>query len=586
MLSYEIVQQKLSTDPARAFSLNRLPLFFRMVAVALGGLHTWAAMTRHSMNADGISYLDIGDAYMRGDWQMAINSVWSPLYSWILGPVIYYLKPSMPWEFPLVQLVNLAIYLAALTCFDYFWRGLRSYHRSHISGSANSLAGLPEWMWVSLGYGLFIWSSLNLIEIWAVTPDMLMAGLVYLAAGLLARIRCGNTTWPVFVSLGVVLGLGFLAKAIMFPLAFVILLFTFFMAGNLKQALVKTLAALFIFLLVSGPFIALISAARGEFTFSDAGKVTYVRHVAGLSHPHWQGPASGPGAPEHPSRRVFNAPPVYEFGQPIGGTYPIAYDPYYWVKGAAAAFSLEKQAITMIASGLFYFDLFFRQEGVVLAGVFVLYLLGFRRPASAVDLVRKYGLALLAVVAFGMYGLVLVEGRYIGVFVVLFWGDLLANTRPAEIGLAQKLTAFLGAAMIVFMLATIAAFNLEGLFILAGHTRATGSASGATPPPAWPGEVAEELHRLGVQPGDRVGVIGYAFDSFWARLARVKIVAELVDVDADPFWVGDPALQAGVIRAFAGAGARAIVAEHVPGYARLAGWRQVGNSNFYIHLIQ
>jgi hypothetical protein len=28
--------------------------------------------------ADGISYLDIGDAYWRGDWHMAINAFWSP----------------------------------------------------------------------------------------------------------------------------------------------------------------------------------------------------------------------------------------------------------------------------------------------------------------------------------------------------------------------------------------------------------------------------------------------------------------------------------------------------------------------------
>lgn len=42
---------------------------FRLLALVLGGLHTWAAVVSHSMNSDGIDYLDIGDAYMPGDWQ-------------------------------------------------------------------------------------------------------------------------------------------------------------------------------------------------------------------------------------------------------------------------------------------------------------------------------------------------------------------------------------------------------------------------------------------------------------------------------------------------------------------------------------
>ena len=35
---------------------------FRFTAVVLGLLHTYAAIKSQSMNADGIAYLDIGDA--------------------------------------------------------------------------------------------------------------------------------------------------------------------------------------------------------------------------------------------------------------------------------------------------------------------------------------------------------------------------------------------------------------------------------------------------------------------------------------------------------------------------------------------
>lgn len=99
------------------------------VAISFGAIYTWIAATNHSMNADGISYLDIGDAYLRGDWEMAINSVWSPMYAWVLGLVLWLVKPGMRWEFPIVQLVNFSIYLITLLCFAFFWRQTMRYHR-------------------------------------------------------------------------------------------------------------------------------------------------------------------------------------------------------------------------------------------------------------------------------------------------------------------------------------------------------------------------------------------------------------------------------------------------------------------------
>jgi hypothetical protein len=81
-----------------------------------------------------------------------------------------------------------------------------------------------------------------------------------------------------------------------------------------------------------------------------------------------------------------------------------------------------------------------------------------------------------------------------------------------------------------------------------------------------------------------VAIIGYGFDSFWARLARVRIVAEMLGHQAGDFWLGSEALQQEVLRAFASTGASAIVAEYVPDYARLNGWHQVGNSNYYIYV--
>lgn len=49
------------------------------VTLALGALHTY--FFRHVIHSDGIAYLDIASAYLRGDVPNAINAYWSPLYS-------------------------------------------------------------------------------------------------------------------------------------------------------------------------------------------------------------------------------------------------------------------------------------------------------------------------------------------------------------------------------------------------------------------------------------------------------------------------------------------------------------------------
>jgi hypothetical protein len=82
-----------------------------------------------------------------------------------------------------------------------------------------------------------------------------------------------------------------------------------------------------------------------------------------------------------------------------------------------------------------------------------------------------------------------------------------------------------------------------------------------------------------------VAIIGYGFDAYWARLARVKIVAEMLDWQADDFWLGDPMFQSRVLHVFASTGAKAVVAENVPSYASLIGWHRVGESNYFIYIL-
>jgi hypothetical protein len=550
---------------------------FWLVALTLAALQVWAAIRSSSMNADGIAYLDMGDAYLRGDWTNAINPVWSPLYAWILGAAMAVVKPSMAWEFPLVHLVNFALFQLALLCFEFFWRQLGRYRREAAGPATRVLA---DWAWLAIGYSLFIWVTLSLIAVWAVTPDMLMAALVLIAAGLIVRMRLGHAGWRPYLLLGLILGVAYLAKAVMFPLASGFLGAAWVSARSLRTAAPRAAGALAVFLLVSLPYILTISRSHGSLTIGEAGTITYLRHVGGRTDPHWQ--EYQPDTRTHPSRQILNYPPVYEFARPIGGTYPISYNPAYWFDGATVEIDWGRQAQAVIRNGLYYAKLFGWQQGGLLALTMLLYLLSRSRRASLPELGRRWGLLLPALAALLLYGLVYAEDRYIGVFLLLIWGDLLANVRVSGSPAGEKSLRAASVLMVGFLLLNVAAFNLEGY----GRLAEASAAMSHDAPPAPPGAVAASLRQLGVGPGSTVGVIGYAYDSFWARLARVQIVAELVDWPGNPFWTGDATLQQSVLQAFASSGACAVVAEYVPAGARLAGWHPVDNSSFFIYLLR
>ena len=565
--------------------LNLLRFLFRAVAVSLGGLHAWVAATQQSMSEDGISYLDMGDAYLRGDWNMAVNTVWSPLYSWILGVGMKVIQPTIQWEIAVVHLINFSIYLFALMSFEFFWRQLRVNRSNGSLQIRDKEVGFPEWAWISIGYGLFIWCSLSLIKIWAVTPDMLMAGCIYLAAGLLYRIATRPRDWSTFLLFGFVLGLAYLAKSVMFPLAFVFLGVALLVAGEVRRSGPRILAALLVFLLLAAPFVALFSVAKGRLTFGDAGRLTYLKLVNGIPYPHWRpGVISGVGTPHHPARQIFENPAVFEFASPVGGTYPLSYDPSYWYEGVVSPLDIKKQAAVLVRNVGFYFDLFIRQQGGISAIVLLLLLLGIKRRSLQSWLSGELGLVLIAIAAFGLYALVYLEGRYIGAFLVLFWAGLFSCIRIPKSLLSQRLIAVAGAILLSCFLLNIVSFNLEGLKRIGLLKTSSGKESARDQSPSYkPVRLAEAVLEMGLKPGDEIAFIGYSFGAFFARLARLRVIAEIPDDQAESFWLADPDRRSAVVEALRKTGARAIVAERVTPGASVKGWQRIGNSRHFIY---
>src|SRR4029450_1438848 len=117
-------REKDSEAAMTAKRLRWLRALARTTVVASAALHMSVSLVYQDMTPDGISYLDIADAYMRRDWHTAINSVWSPLYSWLLGPILASVPRSIYWEFRVVHLVNFGIFVVTFTAFEFFWTQL------------------------------------------------------------------------------------------------------------------------------------------------------------------------------------------------------------------------------------------------------------------------------------------------------------------------------------------------------------------------------------------------------------------------------------------------------------------------------
>src|SRR6476660_7526917 len=83
---------KLENQPVQVLRIT-----FFSFAIVVGLIQV--VDSRNAMNVDGISYLDMGDAYLRGGWGMLVNGHWSPLYPWLLGVAKALIKPSAYWEF-------------------------------------------------------------------------------------------------------------------------------------------------------------------------------------------------------------------------------------------------------------------------------------------------------------------------------------------------------------------------------------------------------------------------------------------------------------------------------------------------------
>jgi hypothetical protein len=500
------------------------------------------------MNPDGLSYLDLASAASSGGPAKLLNGYWSPGYPALLGIAIFLFRPTPAQEFPLIHLVNFLIFVAGLWAFTVFLRyWLKTIDQSRYL--------------TPFAFCIFLWFTLKFIGVQVVTPDLCVAAIVFLAAGISCRLSLPEPRWRHYLSLGVVLGVGYNFKAPVLPLGLTLLLLLYFLLPAAGHTTRQLSLALVVLLAVAAPLIAALSVHAHRLSFGEAGRLNYAWYANGLRWNAGHEPPIPHSIPEHPAPKLLTTPVTLVFASPISGTYPLWYEPSYWYSGTNVRF-LWGQQVTAIKEtlrtykGMAFDSLPFLSGAIVLA---VLSLQEKQRSAAPQTLSWQIAWPLAAC---AMYALVHVESRFLGAFLVLFWLAMytaLMSWTDLRVAMAVSATV-LCAVMILFL--NDLAKDSAGIAKDSVHPRMPEYQSAGL-----------GLRDLGLKSGDYLAVIGLANDCYYARYDRLRIVAQIPD--AREFrHLSAPQLQL-VEQRLASIGVKAVVASDRPDTSQFADWKDV-----------
>ncbi|MCU1294925.1 MAG: hypothetical protein JWP08_3775, partial [Bryobacterales bacterium] len=435
------------------------------------------------------------------------------------------------------------------------------------------------------GYCVVLWAGLRLTDSWRFNnADTSVMALLIAATAILIRVRRGVSGTRDFLLLGIVLGTGFLAKT---AFAAVIPVFLVVLAVLLRYRLDRRiLITALMVCAIAVPFIAAISVANGRFTIGDSGRLNYSWQVSGMSVEGYKENAYWPDREvRHPIRVLMQHPRVLSFDQRVVGTHPIHADPSWWCEGYPLRFDKARQ-LMILWSNIQFSIYAFRCPAIFLL------LLGLAYDASGVAkrFARAWFIWVPGLFLAATYCPVYSDYRYLAGSYALIGFALIAAAWQVRV--PQR----------VARITTWAIPFLTAAFLMGGSFRHMFpqlilESTGKKAPWSYENvQVAEAMHRHGLQPGDRVAHIGFELGAGHVGLERAHIVAVVPErvthndeswgrpldfsfPKADEFWRSSPQTQQRVFDAFRSVGAKWIFADTVPKWADVTGWQVAGRSH-------
>jgi hypothetical protein len=464
--------------------------------------------------------------------------------------------------------VNLIVFIFALGTFTFFFRCWSTSIPEYEQASRTD-----KGLFTLFAFAAFLWFTSALIEIPLMTPDMLTAAMVLLLAAMGCRATQPGAGCKRFAGMGALLGLGIYVKAALFPLAFAFIALLFLSLARTSEIPRKKLLAFLALTTglcasVAAPLVVCMSMQEGKFTIGDTGKLNYLWVVDKFepSHTGWSGgTAPEYGTPLHPPRRLMENPTVLEFATPIAGTYPLWHSPGYWYAGAKTVFNLRKQILALRASLHELMEIPIRVYGSdgFIGGAILLFVLSIGKSTKTSPSRMSFWLPAWLLVACAMYALVWAHWRYVAVFLLL----LCLEIYRALIFRVERRVA-IGVCAIAMLIA------MTPLALSAAKSLATTARQFRHPVDEDYVITAHNLQQLGLQPGDKLAIVGEVLHPYYARYDRLRVVSQIPD--AGEFWRLNATDQKRVEDRLASIGVTALVAFNRPSNDQVGGWKEAG----------
>jgi hypothetical protein len=287
----EVAQNRDSRFARFASLVSRLALPAILAVFVVWGIRLLPGW-RYQMNPDGTGYLSVAHKYLAGDFAAAVNAYWSPLYSWLLVPLL-----AVGVE-PFLATKILAIVIGAGAILAGWWlmanlgitRDLRVYV---------SLALTP----ILLYFGMFV-----------TTPDLLVTAAILLYLAHLTMPTYGDRRVSSVVT-GLLAGVCYLAKAYALPFVLVHLTVVNIVAlwrdkEHRPRVIRQALSTYIALAVVAGAWGAALTHKYGTFTLGSTAKFNLA----------WNGPHF-----KIPMHNGFLAPPD---GRAVSGWDDATYTQY------------------------------------------------------------------------------------------------------------------------------------------------------------------------------------------------------------------------------------------------------------------
>jgi 4-amino-4-deoxy-L-arabinose transferase-like glycosyltransferase len=521
---------------------------------------------RYFINSDAPIYIEMGEAFLAGNWWGLVNFTFSPVYAVLMAAAQTLLKPDRLSELQVLRGVNVLCLLAAMGACDLFTAVLKKEWNALRQPDTQAL----PWPAVCLvSYSLFLVAALVMIRVRLMNPDMLVFAVALIC--MVLALKIGRTPEKLFlwVLLGVSAAVGYLTKAFFFLFSPMVFLLAWLSALPLKKSITRAILAAVVMLVVSAPLIVALSYRKGGFSYGEGG-----RHLYALT-------ISGQGDPIFPPRVISERPRALSYNFDVDCTRPGAFDVCYFTIGFQPKYNRPV-----------HFAFAVRNAGLVFTqnpwlALLILWFAGQLIIGSfRVWTFRPLHLSLV-LIASGIWGtalfcLISMEPRYVAPFVYLGFMGLVVGLRyPATeakpLRRATWSSVLLSACLLGVLAHSAVDQSLRGL---------VSTQEKASYQEAFSEEVAVRnlLLKKGLAPKDPVGIVGNP-PMYWARLAHVRILGEMPD--AKEFMQATTQDRAQAARSMKDAGFKALIGKG-RSFRSLhsEGWEQVpGTRDYYVKML-